>query len=121
MMRLQTQVDQLRMLGVVIMRFGLDAGIGQVVDFDLQAHFLAGGLHFVREIENGELFGELIEDSEFAGRRWMRTGDLDTADRVANVEEAAGLPALAVYGKGMAHRRLRAESVPHRAENFVVV
>src|ERR1700733_255495 len=117
MMRLQTQVDQLRVLGVVIMRFGLDAGIGQVVDFDLEAHVLAGGLHFVREIENGDL----IEDSEFAGRGRMRTGDLDTADRVANVEEAARLPALAVHGKGMAHRRLRAESVQHRAENFVVV
>ncbi len=36
-MRLQAQVDQLRVLGVVVMRFRLDARIGQVLDLSLQA------------------------------------------------------------------------------------
>ena len=38
--RLQAQVDQLGMLGVVVMLFGFHARIGQMIDLDLQAQFL---------------------------------------------------------------------------------
>src|ERR1700691_1510144 len=51
----------------------------------------------------------------------MRAGDLDTADGVANVQEAASLAAFSVHGKRMPHGGLRTEAVQHRAENFVVV
>ena len=97
MVRLQTQIDQLGVLGVVVVRFGLDTRIRQVVNFDLQPHFLAGRLDLVGEIQNGELLGELIEDPKFARRRGVLTGDFDTAYGIANVQETASLAALPVY------------------------
>ena len=54
-----------------------------------------------------------------AGR--IQAGDLDAAHGVANVEEAARLPALAVDRQRMADGGLRAEAVQHRAEDLVVV
>ena len=46
---------------------------------------------------------------------------LDALQRVADVEEAAGLAALAVDGQRVADHRLHAEAVEHGAEGLVVV
>src|SRR5207245_9718819 len=51
----------------------------------------------------------------------MVTGDFDAAHRVANVQEAARLPALAVHGQRLPNDRLHAEAVQHCSENIVVV
>ena len=51
----------------------------------------------------------------------MIAGNLDAADGVANIEEAARLSALAVNGDRMSDGRLDAEAVQRRAENLVVV
>ena len=54
-------------------------------------------------------------------RRRVQAGNLDAANRVANIEKAARLPALAIHRERMADGRLHAEAVQHRAENFVVI
>ena len=51
-MRLQAQVNQLGVLGVVIVVFGFDARIGQVADFHGQVNFLGGGLYHSGEIHD---------------------------------------------------------------------
>ena len=51
----------------------------------------------------------------------MGHGELDALERVADVEEAAGLPALAVDGERVTDHRLHAEAVQDRAEVLVVV
>ena len=58
------------------------------------------------ELEDGELLGELVEDAELAGLGRAADGQLDAAHRVADVEEAARLAALAVNGEGMVDGRL---------------
>ena len=107
----QAQVDQLRVLGVVVVLFGFDARIGQVVDLDLQAHVRCRpSCTMLRQFQHGELLGELIEDAALARRGRIQAGDLDAAHRVANIEEAARLSALAVHGERMSDRRLRRRS-----------
>ena len=49
------------------------------------------------------------------------TGNLDAANRIANVEESALLSALAVNRKGMADGCFDAEAIQHRPEHFVVI
>ena len=93
------------------MRLGFDTRIGDVVDFDFQAHLFAGSLNLVGEVEHGKLLGELIEHAEFARRSRVRAGDLNAANRVANVEEAPSLATLSIYRERMSHRSLRAETI----------
>jgi len=49
---LETQVDELGVLGVVIVLLGFDARIGHVIDFDFEAHFAGGGLDELSNFEN---------------------------------------------------------------------
>ena len=51
----------------------------------------------------------------------MMAGDLDAANGVANIEEAARLAALAVHGERMPDGRFDAKAVEHRAKYFVVI
>src|SRR2546430_14461899 len=105
------------MLRVVVVLFRLDARVGDVVDLDRDAHLFGGSFHKAREIHDGELLGELVVDAAFASRSWIVAGDLDAANRVANVQEAAGLSAFAVNSERLADGRLYTEAGQHRAEN----
>src|ERR1700728_1900079 len=75
----------------------------------------------MRQLQNRELFGELVEDAELASIGWMMAGNLDAADGVANVEEATRLSALAVDGDRMAGGSFDAKAVQSGAEDFVIV
>src|SRR5215471_16421938 len=98
-MRLQAQVDQLRMLRVVIMGFGFHARVGDMVNFNAQAHFFASRLHFDGKIENRELLGELVIDSTLTFVGWVQTSKFNTPYSVANVQESARLAAFAIHGE----------------------
>src|SRR5258708_22002490 len=102
MVWLQAEVDQLRMLCVVIVLFGFDARIGNVIDLDGHAKFFRRGFHRARKIENGELLGELVVNPAFALGCRIVTRDLDASDRVPNIEEATRLTALAVHRERLA-------------------
>src|SRR5271167_4563890 len=99
----------------------LDAGIGQVVDSDLESRLFADGLHHFRELQDGELLRELVEDAEFTLLGGVVTRDLNATHGVANIQKAAGLPTLAVNRQRIIQRGLRAEAIENRPEDFVVV
>src|SRR5205807_524292 len=64
---------------------------------------------------------KLVVHAAFAPRRGVVAGNLDAANRIANVQEAAGLSALPVHGERLADGSLHAKAVQHRPENIVVV
>src|SRR6267143_3366010 len=94
-MRLQAQIDQLRVFCVVVVLLRLYARVGDVVDFDRDAELSCGGLHQMRQFEDGKLFRELIIDTAFASGCRVVAGDLDAAHGIADIEETARLTALA--------------------------
>src|ERR1700733_1303867 len=120
-MRLEPQIGQLGVLRVVIMRFSFPAGVGQVVDLHAQAHPVRYGLDDLGQFEDGKLLGELVENAEFAALGGIKADQFDTPHRVADIEEAAGLAAFAIYRQGAANGRLGAETVQYGTENLVVV
>src|SRR6202041_506886 len=71
--------------------------------------------------QHGKLLSELVEDAELAALGRVQADQFDTAHRVADVEEAPGLTAFAVYRQGAANGCLGAETVEHGAEDLVVV
>ena len=103
------------------MFFGFNTGVFDVVDFHLQAHGRAGLLDFLGQVQNAEQFRELVEHSEFTGvgRRFDR--QFHAAHRIANVQETAGLAALAIHRQRVAHGGLDTEAVERCAEHAVIV
>ncbi len=71
----------------------------------------AGFLHSCGEIEHGELLGELVVDAAFALLGGIQAGELDAADGVANIQEAASLAAFAIDSERLADGCLHAEAV----------
>ena len=120
-MRLEAELDQLRVLGIVVVLFGLNPGIGKVTDFHPQSQLLGGGLHQVRQLQNRKLFGELVENAEFAFERGVQTSDFNAANRVANIQKSSGLAALPVNRKRLPGYRLHTKPIQDRSENFVIV
>src|SRR6202022_1527563 len=98
---LETQVEQLLVLGVVVVSLLLRARIGNVLDLGRQTVRKAGIPDLLGQLSHAELFRELIEDAVLTGLRWIEGRRLDTADGVTNVEKAARLPTFAVDGEGM--------------------
>src|ERR1700730_17790139 len=119
--RLQSEVDQALMLGVVVVILLLHAGIGQVLDGRVEPMHRAGVAYQLGQLEDRELLGELVEDAVFAGTRWILDAEPPALQRVPNVEEATGLAALAVDGQRLTDCRLHAETVEHRTPHNVVV
>src|SRR5579885_2950237 len=120
-MRLEAKVNELGVLGVVVVGFGLDPRVGNMADFDLDALVFARLLDQFGEFGNDELFGELVEYSILPGLGRIFQRELDASHRVADVQIAAGLTTLAVNGQRMPDRGLDAEAVEHRAPDAVVV
>src|SRR5436309_3157970 len=121
MMGLQSEVDEFRMFCIVIVLLGLNARIGNVIDLHRHAKFVCGRFHYPGQVENGELFGELVVNPALAFGGRVMTGNLDTSHGVSNVEEAARLPALAVDSERLADGCLHAETVEDGAEHVVIV
>ena len=96
-------------------------GFGQVLDRDREPERRAAAPDPLRQLADRELLGELVEHAVLAGLRRVQQRQLDAAHGVADVEEAAGLPAAAVDGQRVADRRLDAEAVQRGAEDLVVV
>jgi len=120
-MRLQAQIDQLRVFCVVVVLLRLYARSGMWSISTATPSFLAAGLHQMRQFEDGKLFRELIIDTAFASGCRVVAGDLDAAHGIADIEETARLTALAVDSERLPNGRLHAETIQDRAEDVVVV
>src|SRR6202521_1485287 len=121
MVRPQAKVDELRVLGVVIVLLGFNTRIRNVIDLDRHAKFLCGGFHHAGQIQNRELFGELVVNAALAFGCGVVAGNLDTSDRVANVKETARLSALAVNGERLSDGGLNTKAIQHSTEDVVIV
>ena len=119
--RLKPEVEQLGVLGVVVVLFHFLARVRPVLDGDVPAEVLAGLLHPLGQLEHAELLGELVVDAQLAGVGRVGGGQRDALDRVADVEVAACLAALAVDRQRIADDGLDAEPVEGGPEDLVVV
>src|SRR5438270_13627316 len=103
------------------MLFTLDPRIRQVHDAGRQPMRGARLTDLLGEGLDRELLGELVEDPVLACGRRVLEREPDAGDRVADVEKAARLPALAVYRQRQAKRRLNAEAIQHGPPDRVEV
>src|ERR1035438_1564222 len=120
-MRLQAEVEQLGMLGVVVMLFRLNTRVREVIHVHVQAHLPGSGFDHPRQFEHRKLFGELIKHAAFAGLGRIQTSQLDTSNRVPNIQESSRLAALPINCEWVSGDCLDAEAVQNRAENIIVV
>src|SRR6202021_4245865 len=86
----------------------------------LQSQVFSDRLNHPREFENRELLCELVVHPALAARGRILASDLDAANRIAYVEEATHLSALAVHGKWLADRRLHTKTIEHGSEHAVI-
>src|ERR1700719_2781966 len=75
----------------------------------------------LRQRLDRELLGELIEDAVLALGGRVLERESHAGDRIADIEEAARLPALPVDRQRQSERALDAKAVEHRAPDRVVV
>src|SRR5882724_10613266 len=120
-MRLEPQIGQLGVLGVVVMFFGLHSGIRQMVNGHVEPQFLAGCFHHSGQLQDRELFRELVEDAKFASLCRMQAGQFYAPHRVADIKKASRLPAATIDGNRMVDSSLHAEAVQRRAKNLIVI
>ena len=92
-----------------------------MLDLDLEAELGGGPLTFSASWLTENCSVNWLKTRNSPGSARVRDGELDALERVADVEEAAGLAALAVDGQRVADDGLDAEAVEHRAEHLVVV
>src|SRR5204863_2386673 len=91
--RSQTEIQQLRVCGVVVVLLGLDAGVVDRMDRHVHADLCARLLDQLGQLHHRELLRELVEDPILAGLRWIRDRELDAAKGVLDVEILARLSA----------------------------
>src|SRR5271167_3121565 len=120
-MRLQAEFNQLRVFCIVIMLLRFHSRVREVLDFNRQTKFFACGLDHSRQVQNGKLFRELIEYPALPSSRRIQTCDLDAPNSVTNVEKAASLAPLAVYGERVSNSRLNAKTIKNCPEDVVIV
>src|SRR6266850_3773916 len=111
MMRLEAEVQELGVFRVVVMLLGFHARVGNMIDLNGNPRFLCGSFDEMSEIQDRKLLCELVVDPAFVLGRRVMTGKLDAPYCVANVEEAARLPTLAVNGKRLSNGGLNAEAI----------
>src|SRR5271157_4973256 len=92
-----------------------------MVDSNVKPFATADPLHQVGQIKDAKLLGELVEDPILTGSRRCQDGELDTPKRVANIQEAAGLAASAIYRERPSGRGLHTVPVQDGAPDTVVI
>ena len=72
-------------------------------------------------MQDGECFGELVEHPIFARLGGIHNRQLDAAQSIADIQEAAALASLSIHRQRNAGGRLHTESVDGGSENVVIV
>ena len=120
-MRLQAQVTQPGVGGVVVMLLRFDARVGHALHRRVQAQSFCLRHHQRCQLVDRKLLSKLVEDPElaFGGRRV--DSQLDAPHRVPDVQVAPGLAALAVHSQRVADGGLDDKPVEGRAKDAVIV
>jgi len=93
---LQPQIEQLLVLGVVVMLLPLHPWVRQMHDGGFEPVGRPRIQDLLSQRLDGELLGELIEDAILALGGRMLQGQSHAGHRVADIEEAARLPTLSI-------------------------
>src|ERR1700686_802156 len=99
------------MFCVVVVLLGLNTRIRDMINFHLHAEIFSRFSHLDRYIHDGELLGELVVDATFASRRGIKTGELDAANGVPNIQKSSRLAALPVNRLRLADGRLHTKTI----------
>ena len=67
----QAELDQLRVLGIVVVLLGLDPWVRDRLGLHVQTELGSRSSHELGQIVDGKLLCELVEDSELAGFGWV--------------------------------------------------
>ena len=78
---------------------------------NVQPHLVADSLDFGRRLVDAEVFGQLIEDAQFAMLRGVFRGKLHTLQRVLQVQVTTHLIAFSVHGERDAGDGLHQEAI----------
>src|SRR5215216_6400623 len=119
--RFEAQVEEARVLGVVVVVVLLDARVLDALHPGLDAELVRGVHHQLSELPDRELLGELVENPHLAALGGVFHGELDAAHRVADVEVAPCLGTVAVDRERVADGRLHTEAVEDRSEDLLVI
>src|ERR1700674_5106067 len=105
-MGLKAQVEQLLMLGVVVMLLALHSWVRQMHDGGFEPVGRPRIAHLLSQRLDGELLGELIEDAILALGGWMLEGQSHAGHRIADIEESPRLPTLSINRERQPERAL---------------
>jgi hypothetical protein len=119
--RLQTEIDQGRVGGVVIVPLLLLPRVGDRTNGHVQSQLAACLDNPFGELDHAEGLGELVHDPQLAAARRVGGSQLDALQRVVEIEVAAGLAAAAIDGQRDTGHGLDEEAIDDRAEDVVVV
>src|SRR6266849_582857 len=95
----EAKVEQLLVLGVVVMLLPLHPWVRQMRDGGFEPVSRPRIADLLSQRLDGELLGELIEDAILALGGRMLQGQSHAGHRVADIEEAARLPTLSIDRK----------------------
>src|SRR5215210_9034615 len=119
--RFEAEVEEARVLGVVVVVILLDARVLDALHPGLDAELVRGVHHQLGELPDRELLRELVEAPHLAALGGVFHRELDAAYRVADVEVTPRLGTVAVDRERVAYGRLHAEAVEDRPEDLLVV
>ena len=119
-MGFQTEFEQARMVGIVVVILGLDARIGQVLDFDVQAERAAHALDAIGQFIDRECLRELVKNPQLARIDRVLDREANAIQRVLEVEIAAGLTTRSIHSQRVPRDSLHDEAVEGCSKHFVV-
>src|ERR1700730_1537504 len=109
------------MFSVIVMLFGLNAWIRDVVNFHFGPKIFPGFLYFQGDFQNRELLGELVVYTTFSPGCRMKAGEFNAADGIPNIQKSSSLAALSIHGQRLADGRLYAKTIQNGAKHLVVI
>ena len=109
--RLETEVEQMLVLGVVVMALHLHPGVLDVGHRGREPCLTSHIGDQLGQVVDAELLGELVEDAALALLGRVLKGQGDAGHGVADVEVPPRLATFAVHREWLPYRRLDAEAI----------
>lgn len=81
----EAELDELGVLRVVVVFFGFHPGVRDRHGSNVEPELRSGSRDELRELVDGELLGELVEDPELAWFGWVGDRELDALNCVSDI------------------------------------